>query len=350
MRQNLKHVHRIVKTAADGRRVEYFYAWRGGPRIVAEPGSPAFHLAYTEAWKNRGAPKDAKGATLAALVALYKASAEFTGLGEKTRRDYARCLDRIRQEFGDMPRPVLQDPETRGEFKAWRDTMAHKPRTADMHWTVLARVLSWAKDRGKLSVNVCERGGRLYESDRRELIWTEEVLQRFFEVAPFHIAQVVMFGLWTGQRQADLLKLAWTNFDGRVLRLRQGKKQRGKPARHVTIPCGGPLLSLIQTLKDNRRHAVMLLNSDGEPWTSDGFRSSFGKICDKVGVGELHFHDLRGTAVTRLALAGCSEAEIASITGHSMNEVRSILEANYLGARADLAEAAVVKLCERFGN
>ena len=30
------------------------------------------------------------------------------------------------------------------------------------------------------------------------------------------------------------------------------------------------------------------------------------------------FNDLRGTAVTRLALVGCSEAEIASITGHGL--------------------------------
>jgi integrase len=28
------------------------------------------------------------------------------------------------------------------------------------------------------------------------------------------------------------------------------------------------------------------------------------------------FHDLRGTAVTRLALMGCTEIQIAAITGH----------------------------------
>jgi hypothetical protein len=38
-----------------------------------------------------------------------------------------------------------------------------------------------------------------------------------------------------------------------------------------------------------------------------------------VGVA---FNDLRGTAVTRLALVGATEAEIASITGHSLRGVR----------------------------
>lgn len=35
----------------------------------------------------------------------------------------------------------------------------------------------------------------------------------------------------------------------------------------------------------------------------------------------LKFNDLRGTAVTRLALAECTEIEIAAITGLSMKQV-----------------------------
>jgi hypothetical protein len=34
------------------------------------------------------------------------------------------------------------------------------------------------------------------------------------------------------------------------------------------------------------------------------------------------FHDLRATAVMRLAIAGCTEAEIATITGHSLERAR----------------------------
>jgi hypothetical protein len=56
------------------------------------------------------------------------------------------------------------------------------------------------------------------------------------------------------------------------------------------------------------------------------------------------FNDLRGTAVTRLALVGCTEAEIAAITGHSMRDVRSILDAHYLHRDPALAESAIRKL------
>jgi integrase len=56
------------------------------------------------------------------------------------------------------------------------------------------------------------------------------------------------------------------------------------------------------------------------------------------------FHDLRGTAVTRLALAGCTEAEIATITGHSLHGVRAILDSHYLNRDPALGESAIRKL------
>ncbi len=57
---------------------------------------------------------------------------------------------------------------------------------------------------------------------------------------------------------------------------------------------------------------------------------------------DLHFHDLRGTAVARLALSNCSVPEIASITGHSMKTVQEILDAHYPGGRVELAVAGLV--------
>ena len=59
------------------------------------------------------------------------------------------------------------------------------------------------------------------------------------------------------------------------------------------------------------------------------------------------FHDLRGTAVTRLALSGCTEAEIATITGLALRAVRSILDSHYLQRDPALAESAIRKLEKR---
>jgi hypothetical protein len=48
--------------------------------------------------------------------------------------------------------------------------------------------------------------------------------------------------------------------------------------------------------------------------------------------------------VTRLALAGASEPEIATLTGHSLANVREILDRHYLHRDVALAESAIRKL------
>jgi integrase len=89
-----------------------------------------------------------------------------------------------------------------------------------------------------------------------------------------------------------------------------------------------------------------------DTWTSDGFRTSWDKTFKRAGLGDddLHFHDLRGAAVTRLALSGCTVPEIAAITGHSPRDVEAILDAHYLGGGVELAEQAMMKLDARYGN
>jgi uncharacterized iron-regulated membrane protein len=57
-------------------------------------------------------------------------------------------------------------------------------------------------------------------------------------------------------------------------------------------------------------------------------------------------HDLLGTAVTRLAFAGCTEAEIAIYTGLSLDDVRSILTKHYLNRDPAIAENAAAKLAK----
>jgi integrase len=89
---------------------------------------------------------------------------------------------------------------------------------------------------------------------------------------------------------------------------------------------------------------MILTSTDDRPWTSSGFRASWRKACAKAGIVGVTFNDLRGTAVTRLALAECTEAEIVAITGHSLRDVRSILDQHYLHRDPALAENAIRKL------
>ena len=235
---------------------------------------------------------------------------------------------------------ALTDRRTRGVFMTWRDEIAASAgrRQADYAWTVLARVLSWSFNRGLVAVNPCERGGRLYRGGgRAEKVWTDVDEAAFLERAPAHLHLPLLLALWTGQRQGDLLRLPWSAYDGTRIRLRQSKT--GTP---VSFKAGAPLKAALDATP--KRSTIILTNSDGKPWTSDGFRASWGKACKAAGVVGVTFHDLRGTAVTRLALVGCTEAQIAAITGHSLRDVCSILDANYLHRDPALADAAITKL------
>lgn len=98
----------------------------------------------------------------------------------------------------------------------------------------------------------------------------------------------------------------------------------------------------------NRISTQILTNASGRPWTSDGFRTSWGKTCFKAGLADdLHFHDLRGSAVVRLALADATVPQIATFTGHSLKDVEAILDKHYLGRDVRLAEDAVRKLDQK---
>ena len=63
--------------------------------------------------------------------------------------------------------------QRRSLFCIHRDLFAATPRKADYAWTTLARIMSFAKDRGTIATNPCEKGGRLYAADRTDKFWGE---------------------------------------------------------------------------------------------------------------------------------------------------------------------------------
>ncbi len=336
MLKGIASATKVIK--ATGERRTYYYAWRGGPQLPGSPGSPEFVAAYHEAVRSR-TTASAKPDALHSVIAAFKGSGEFKKLAPRTKADYAKHIAKIEQRFGSMPLPALSARKAQGVFLTWRDELAESsPRQADYAWTVLARILSVGKRRGLVAVNPCEKGGRLYQAERTEQVWTDDDEAAFLRHAPRHLHLGLMLALWTGQRQGDLLRLTWNQYDGRYIRLRQGKT-----GARVTVPVGAPLKALLDA--EPRRGALVLLTAKGEPWTEDGFRSSWRKACKAAGVtAGLTFHDLRGSAVSRLAGVGATVPEIATLTGHSLRDVQEILDVHYLSRDVSLAESAITKL------
>jgi integrase len=225
-------------------------------------------------------------------------------------------------------------PDARGMFKEWRDEIAERSlRQADYAWVALQCALAWAVDRRLITANPCEKGGRLYHGTRADKVWTPEQEARFLAGASAPLCLAFLLALETGQRQGDLLALTWFAYDGTHIRLKQSKTGvRVKPR------IDEPLRSMLDA-KRGKADEHILLNSDGKPWTADGFSSSWRKTCKKLGIEGVTFHDLRGTFVTRSFAQDGSEAEIATVTGLSLRAVRSILDAHYFHRDPALVES-----------
>jgi len=267
----------------------------------------------------------------------YRGSREFSNLADKTAADYRRHLIKIETEFADLPLAAFDDPRITRDFLKWRDRIAVSSLSeADNAWKTLMRTISWARGGGLLTYRPPERIERLYHADRSEKIWREDHIAAFMAVAPQPLQRALVLALETGQRQGDLLALAWGNYDGQWIRLRQCKT-----GRKVNVPVTRRLRAMLENTP--RTSPVILANSYGRPWSQRSFREAWLRATRAAAIVDLHFHDLRGTAVTRLAEAECTEAEIATITGHTLGSVHNILE-RYLARTDKLAIAAIKKL------
>ena len=338
----LKGIASSRKKLADGSHRTYFYAWRGGPALEGKPGSPEFQQSLADAYAKRKA-EGAAGDTLAALIREFEGSTDYP-TSATSIKSYRTYLGLNEKRFGTLPIAALNEDGIRGVFLSWRDTMKETPRKADYVWTVLGKLMAFARNRGKIKVNPCAQGGRLSEGNTRlDKVWTDEDLTRLFAEAPWEIAIVCFAALWTGQRQADVL--AWTraNISDGVLRFTQGKKRKGRPAKKINMPVPAPLA---EALARAPKGAALFLNSRGAPWTGSGFRASLRPVCERAEIDDLTFHDMRGTFAWAAGEAGATEAEISAVTGHGMPG-NTALGAAYL-KRSLVMATSCVNLVEEY--
>jgi integrase len=320
MRKNLvPGMHRV---RSNGKT--YIYAFRGGPRLLAEPGSKAFLAEYLKATKHKEQP--AETGTFSGLVADYRVSPEYLRLRPKSKRAYEPVLRALVDEYGTMPLVLMEQKGMRADFLRYRDIIAGRGNaTADMHMAVLKAVMSWAVKRELLAVNKASSIEKLNQSTRRDRIWSEEECARLISTASPEMAHSFVLALNTGQRQGDLLRLTWTAYDGSTLSLRQSKTNAS-----VRLRMTPDLKALLDAMP--RKAVTILTNHQGRPWTERAFQSAFNRAKKKAGIVGLTFHDLRGTYISRAHALGYSISEIAQSSGHSERDAEKMIRKHYLAA------------------
>ncbi|MDR8976064.1 site-specific integrase [Burkholderia multivorans] len=140
---------------------------------------------------------------------------------------------------------------------------------------------------------------------------------------------MIVLALETAMRQGELLKLRWENID---LRTR---------IAHLPITKNGSKRDVPLSLRAVDALTRLGVQADGQvfEYTSDGFKSAWRALVRRVGIQDLHFHDLRHEAVSRLFELGTLDMmEVATISGHkSMQMLKRYthLKASNLVAKLD---------------
>ena len=108
--------------------------------------------------------------------------------------------------------------------------------------------------------------------------------------------------MFYGQRNGDLRKMEWSDYDGDWLHVKQEKT-----GAEVNLPVH-KLQLLKQVLDIQPKVGPTIFTSPrGKPWAAANLHIAMDPYRKKAEADDLHWHDLRGTLVSMLAEAGCSE-------------------------------------------
>lgn len=277
-------------------------------RLPDNPADPDWWLAYRAA---ASLPEQQTSANaVSVLVKAYKESPEWNQLKPSTKEGWAIYLRRIEERWGKL--------EVRGieplHVLALRDAFASQPATANATMRCLSSLMSWSVPRGYRLDNPCReirplKGGEGYSP------WPDEMLALAAEEMREDLWWAAALALYSGQREADCIKMTWADIKDGVMHVVQGKT-----GKKVWVPVHASLRPVLASIP--RRATTVLTSSEGTPWTLSGFKSAWRKDKPKaIAEAGLVFHGLRKSAVVRLLEAGCTTAEVQAITGQSMEMV-----------------------------
>lgn len=124
--------------------------------------------------------------------------------------------------------------------------------------------------------------------------------------SPF-LRPVVELALETAMRQSELVRLEWRYID---LKKRAVHLLMTKNGESRGIPLSSHAVRVIEALPTTGDQRVF------PNLTAESIKRSFIRACSRAQLEDLHFHDLRHEATSRMFEKGLNPLEVASITGH----------------------------------
>lgn len=251
------------------------------------------------------------------LALLYFASPEFGALSARHQHAVRYYVALAEDHLGWMTLDDLQHRRARAEFYRLRDAHRDHPHKADRVVAIVASLLAWAYERGEIEWNHARGVEHLAPAAARaEITWSDDEIAAYLAVARADLAVAFQVALYTAARSADLVALR-----GEALRDGWLTFTPAKTTKSTGVVVSLPILELAPLaalLRDAPATGPLLVTHEGSPWTLATLKKWHYRAMAAAGIGDRHWHDLRGTAVSRMLAAGATEAEVAAITGHAI--------------------------------
>lgn len=306
------------KPRKDGSVAWYLYHKATRTKLYAAPGSKELDREVAQA-ERTGAPAALEIITMPTICDLFENSQEHKRKAASTRRTREHYFKMIRDRFAEYEPRHMADRQFRGDIMDWRDELADTPAAADALVSAIQRLMSWAYDRGKVDYDHTKRIAKLAKSKPRDgkgvSVDQEAAL---LDCAEPHERSLYLFAMYTLIRQSDLALIGWEHMnEAGWLRWQHTKTLHSSEAISLLPTTALPALdALIKDLPRTGEH--MLLTKTGVQWKAVNIRYVWAAWKVRAGLADqdIHFHDIRREGINRLFRAGCTEAEVSSISGH----------------------------------
>lgn len=335
MLERLRYVTRRVDRSGG----ERWYWQRRGHPLTRLPDDLAERVAIATRL-NSAADADTaiepERGTIGWVIARYRDSDEFRDLASGTARYYRRFLRDIEALGPALPFASF----TRRAVVDFIGTYP-KPHQRRQVATVLKNLFKLARYHGIVTTDETI-GLRLKANAPRDRIWSDDEIARWLDAAAGedeHMTTAFLLLQYTAQRPSDVLAMTWNRYSGSAIRLRQEKTRA-----LLDVPTHPALSEYLDALPRSPG-SLTIVAYKGRPVRYGRMNIRFREITKRAGIVGAQARDLRRTAMLRMAEAGATTPQIASVSGHSIDTTQRILE-TYLPRNRALAEIAITRLAE----
>lgn len=202
-----------------------------------------------------------------------------------------------------------------------RGNKPRKPRAVNSELTTLSAIFSLAVRLRQLRVNPC-REVRWLEAEegpsRRLSEEEEEALLESAAEGRHWLAPMIRLALWTGFRQGELIALAKSAVDFAANRVFVVNPKWRKDKRKTEgNPMSPQVRELLAELCRDAKSELLFTDSEGRKIHRHVVGDAFRRTCERAGITDFRFHDLRHEYGSRLGDADVNLKKIARLMGHS---------------------------------